>query len=113
MLPSFCTESVTVLRPGTKTLRGTEVPDWDNAERITVNGCSLQPASSSTRDGEARVNATNVSARLFLPPGSDIARGDRVEARGCVWRVSGVPLEHRSPTGRVSHIVCDLDVHEG
>lgn len=113
MLPSFCRETVTVVRPGTKTVRGSEVPDWDGAVRHKVRGCSLQPASSATSDGEARTNASDLAARLYLPPGADIARGDRVEARGYTWRVSGVPLEHVSPTGRTSHVVCAVEVFEG
>ena len=100
MLPSFCTETATVIRPGTRTLRGAPVPDWSVAAEHEVAGCLLQQTSSSTdRDGR---HALAVDAVLYAPAGADIAAGDRVRIRG-EGSVEGEPDAVRSPTGAVDH----------
>ena len=40
------------IRPGTKTERGSTVPDWTNASRLTIPHCLVQPASTElSQDG--------------------------------------------------------------
>lgn len=108
MLPSFCKDVVTVVRPGSKVLRGATVPDWDAATSHEVRGCSVQPASSATVMGDQRVNAVQSGATLYAPPAADVAAGDRVEFEGRAWSVDGEPQAWRSPTGRVSHVIVSL-----
>jgi heterodisulfide reductase subunit A len=38
MLPSFCTEDVIRIRPGTKEERGSIIPDWSNPDRLLIHG---------------------------------------------------------------------------
>lgn len=104
VLPSFCNQTVFVVRPALTERRGTLVPDWERASRRELHGCSLQPAATATGTGEARVNAVGSSAVLYAPPGSDIRAGDRVECEGTAWSVDGQPFERTSPTGRASHV---------
>ena len=48
MLPSFATQTITIIRPTFVDERGSLVPDWDNPEKtIKVDGCSVQPATTS------------------------------------------------------------------
>ena len=53
-LPSFCRETVTVLRAPLVDQRGTKVRDWSAAESHRVPGCSVQFASTTTDRGEPR-----------------------------------------------------------
>lgn len=111
MLPSWCTDTVTIIRPSGTTQRGTTVPDWTNARRTLVPGCSLQEdATSEDRDGRT---ATMLGCTLFLPPGTDIRAGDRVGFGGTTYVVQGEPKVRRSPTGSVSHVQAQLAVWRG
>lgn len=111
MLPSFMRDRVTVVRPGAKTSRGTTVPDWENAQSHTVNGCGVQlPSTSMDLDG--RTN-TRLTGTLYAPNGADLRAGDRIEwtdVEGVTHRlaVDGEPMAWRSPTGRVSHVQARL-----
>ena len=48
MLPSFCRQTVTRIRPGIKGERGSDVFDWENAESIEIplSLCYITNASS-------------------------------------------------------------------
>lgn len=112
-LPSFCKQIVVRVRPGSKTVRGTPVPDWDQADRTRISGCSLQELTTGSADGVRRTNAVVVGARLYAPLGSDIRDGDRIEFDGQTWDVDGHPLPKHSPTGAVSHLAVVLTTHRG
>lgn len=107
MLPTFCRDVVTVERAPLVAERGTQVRDWSQAVAHTVAGCSVQPGGTSGTWGELR-NGAEVRATLYAPPGSDIEFSDRVSFGGNVYALDGEPLEWRSPTGRVTHMVCAL-----
>lgn len=113
MLPSFCKESITRIRPGTKTLRGSEVPDWSESKvnTLTISGCSIQPATTSlSMDG--RVLAINEQMTAFLPEGSDVLAGDRIVYNGETYEINGEPKRW---TGAVnlSNIQLNLTRWEG
>lgn len=113
MLPSFCKESITRIRPGTKTLRGSEVPDWSESKvnTLTISGCSVQPATTSlSMDG--RVLAINEQMTAFLPEGSDVIAGDRIVYNGETYEINGEPKRW---TGAVnlSNIQLNLTRWEG
>lgn len=107
MLPSFCHDSVDVYRAPYTDSRGTRVRDWSNAAKHTITGCSFQFASTTQEFTDPR-QAVTVRARLFLPPDSDVAIDDRIEFGGNRYAINGAPMAKVSPTGAVSHIVCDL-----
>ena len=113
MLPSFCKESITRIRPGTKTLRGSEVPDWSESKvnTLTISGCSVQPATTSlSMDG--RVLAINEQMTAYLPEGSDVLAGDRIVYNGETYEINGEPKKW---TGAVnlSNIQLNLTRWEG
>lgn len=107
MLPSFCTDSVTVERAPLVDSRGTKVPDWNHAESWEVSGCSVQPVQGSTTWTDPR-QAVTVRATLYAPPSADIQAGDRITYQGHKYAIDGAPLPWKSPTGAVSHIQCAL-----
>lgn len=112
-LPTFCKDTVTVLRPGTKVQRGVSLPDWDHATPHVIHGCSLQEGASATDFGDAQRNAIASDAMLLAPPNADIKDGDRVLFDSRTWTVDGVPDSIKSPTGRVSHVRARLKEWRG
>ena len=108
MLPSWANDTVIRLRATIITQRGSEIPDWTNPNRLTITGCSMQPAGTSlTQDG--RVQGTSDGYSCFLPPGADVQAGDRIEYGGLVYTIMGEPRVWQSPTGRVSNTQLQLE----
>ena len=92
MLPSFCKQQVVRVRPGTKTSRGSTIPDWseDKVSRLVIKGCSVQPASTSlSMDG--RVLAINDQMTAYLPETADVKAGDRIIFEGETYEINGDP----------------------
>ena len=113
MLPSWCSQSITRVRPGTKTVRGSVVPDWDSTKvsELTITGCSIQPASTSlSQDG--RVLGINDGMTVYCPEGSDVQAGDHIEFEGETYTINGEPRKWAGPS-RTSHIQLNLVRREG
>ena len=113
MLPSWCSQSITRVRPGTKTVRGSVVPDWDStkASELTITGCSIQLASTSlSQDG--RVLGINEGMTVYCPEGSDVQAGDHIVANGQTYEIQGEPRAWTAPFTR-SHIQLNLIRWEG
>lgn len=107
MLPTWASDTVTRIRPATKTSRGSVVPDWDNVSRLVISGCSAQPASTGlSQDG--RVLGINEGITAYLPYDADVIEGDRIEFGGDVYEINGAPRKWKSPTGRVSNMQLNL-----
>lgn len=106
-VPSWANQTVTVIRPDIKTQRGSEVPDWDNATTFSVGRCSVQPASTSlSQDG--RVLGVFDGMTCYMPPGTDVREGDRIEYDGNVYTVNGSPRKWFSATGLADHVQVNL-----
>ena len=106
-LPGWASQTVTIIHPGVKTSRGSEIKDWDNVTTAVVSKCSVQPASTSlTQDG--RVQGIYDGATAYLPPGTDIREGDRVVYNGLTYVVDGTPRAWRSATGLTSNVQVNL-----
>jgi hypothetical protein len=108
MLPTFCTQEVTRVRPGTRELRGSTLPDWspDKVTTLTIKGCSVQPASTSlSQDG--RVLGISEGWTAYLPEGSDVQAGDRIVFDGDTYEINGEPKKWTGPFTR-SHIQLNL-----
>lgn len=112
MLPSWCRDSVDVWRAPLVAVRGTEERDWANAAKHTVTGCSVQPSTTSTGWNDPR-EALTASMTLYAPPGADVMAGDRVDFGGASYRVDGIAMPWRSPTGAVDHLMAYLVGWEG
>lgn len=112
MLPSFCSQSITIIRPGTKEVRGSIVPDWEHTvQPVVVGGCSVQPASSSlSLDG--RVLGISDAWTAYLPEGTDVKAGDHILFDGNTYEISGEPRVWTGAFTR-SHIQLNLTRWEG
>lgn len=112
MLPSFCSQTIEIVRAKTtKTVRGSEVPEWSETVTTTVTGCSVQPASSSlTLDG--RVLGITDAWTAYVPEGTDVKAGDHITFAGNTYEIQGEP---RVWTGAFtkSHIQLNLIRWEG
>lgn len=96
MLPSFCNDEVIRIRPGTKEERGSTIPDWSKADRLVIEGCSVQPATTSlSQDG--RVLGISEGLTAYLPEDSDVQAGDRIEYNGNVYTITGEPKVWNAP----------------
>lgn len=112
MLPSWASDSITILRPATTTSRGSTISDWTRATSTNVGGCSVQPASTSlSQDGRVLGIADGWTA--YIPPGTDVKAGDRIVYNGETYTINGEPRAWTSPTGRVTHIQLNLQRWSG
>lgn len=90
-LISFWRQSIVRIRPGIKTERGSEVPDWSNAEELTIEECSVQPSGTSlSQDG--RVLGVQDGLTVYAPADADVQAGDRIRYGGNVYTINGDPL---------------------
>lgn len=113
MLPSWASQEITRIRPGTKTLRGSEVFDWstDKVSELTIKGCSVQPASTGLSE-DGRVLGINEGFTAYIPEGSDVQAGDRIRYNGKVYTINGEPKKWVGAFTR-SHIQLNLVRWEG
>lgn len=113
MLPSFANQSIVIVRPGTTESRGSIIFDWssDKVKKTTVTGCSVQPATTSlSQDG--RVLGISDSWTAYLPEGTDVKAGDRIEFDGNTYSINGEPRIWTAPFTR-SNIQLNLVRWEG
>lgn len=112
MLPSWFRQSVTRIRPGVKTSRGSEIPDWNNVTAVVISGCSVQPSTTSlSQDG--RVLGIEDSFNLYMPPTADVREGDKIVYEGEEYIVAGVPRPWVSPTGGLSNVQVTIERWKG
>ena len=112
MLPSFANQTVTRIRPGVKTQRGSQIPDWENATELVITGCSVQPAGTSlSQDG--RVLGVSDGYTVYLPPGADVKAGDRIVYDGDTYEIDGDPRKWKSVTGRLDHVMISIERWRG
>lgn len=111
MLPSFCTDEVIRIRPGTKTERGSTIFDWNNTDRLVIEGCSVQPAAT-TLSQDGRVLGISESMTAYLPDDSDVKAGDRIEYDGNVYTITGEPKIWKGPLN-MSNMQLNLTKWEG
>lgn len=112
MLPSFCRDTVTRIRPGSKELRGSTIYDWDTVTLAEIKGCSMQPASTTLSE-DGRVLGITDTYTLFAPPDADIQAGDRIEFRSRTYEIDGDVRIQPSATGRLDHLNITLKRYQG
>lgn len=113
MLPSFCTQEITRIRPGEKTARGSTIPDWSDAKvsKLVIKGCSVQPSATSlSQDG--RVLGVSEQFTAYLPEGSDVIAGDRILYDGNIYTINGEPKIWHAAVN-MSHMQLNLIRWEG
>lgn len=107
MLPSFCRDTVTRIRPGTKTERGSAIPDWENTTDLDIGGCSMQPAGTSLSE-DGRVLGISSGFTLYAPPDADIMAGDCIRFNGNTYTINGDVRPWPSATGCLDHLLINL-----
>ena len=112
MLYSWCTQTVTRVRPGMKISRGSEILDWDNADSLAIGGCSVQPASTSLSE-DGRVLGIMDGWTAYLPEGADVQAGDHIIFNGNTYEINGEPRIWVSPTGHNNHTMLNLRRYSG
>lgn len=124
MLPSFATQTITRIRPGTKKERGQTVPNWDYAPASTaaaqdvtyateldIPGCSVQPAGTGlSQDG--RILGVQDGLTVYAPAEADIQGGDRIRFGGNVYTINGDPRVWPA-AARCEHIQLNLQRWRG
>lgn len=112
MLPSFCRQTVTRIRPGATTSRGSVAPDWTNATTKEITGCSMQPAGTSlSQDG--RVLGIMDGLTCFMPADADVQAGDHIVFGGVTYEINGEVRRWPSATGTLDHIELNLVRYAG
>lgn len=107
MALSFWRQSITRIRPTETTERGSTVYDWSDPDRLVIDGCSVQPASTAlTQDG--RVQGITDGLTVYAPADADVQAGDRVEYAGNVYTINGDVLRWPSPSGSLDHLHINL-----
>lgn len=110
-LQSFWRQSITRLRPTTKTERGSTILDWDNPSELVINECSVQPTSTSlSQDG--RVLAVQDGLVVYAPAGIDVKAGDRIKYGNDVYTINGDPLIWPA-AGKLEHVQLNLQRWRG
>ena len=108
---SFWRQTITRIRPGTKTERGSIVPDWATASEKTISGCSVQPSSTSlSQDG--RVLGVTDGLTVYAPVDADVRAGDRICYGSDVYTINGDPLIWPG-VARMQHIQLNLQRWRG
>lgn len=88
------------------------MPDWENTNKLTISGCSVQPTVTSlSQDG--RVLGVISGLTAYLPPNADVKAGDRIEYMGKKYTINGDPLVWPSATGCLDHIQLNLERWNG
>lgn len=104
---SWWNDTITRKRPGTKTERGSVIPDWSKTSDLTITGCHVQPASTSlTQDG--RIEGLFEGMTLYAPATADIKAGDHIICKGNEYAINGEVKDWPSPTGQLAHLVINL-----
>jgi hypothetical protein len=109
---SFMTQTVTRVRPSTRTVNGRVVTDYDNPEsELDIPGWTVQPGEMS----EDLANRSNQTARYSAlgPKNADIRGDDAVRFDGVLYQVDGGPQKWPSPTGGLDHTFLRLVDHQG
>lgn len=109
---SWWKDSITRIRPGEKTVRGSVVPDWDNATELVITNCHGQPASTGLSE-DGRVLGISQGVTLYTPASADIKAGDRIVFKGSTYEINGEVSDWPSATGALDHLVINLRRYSG
>lgn len=103
MLPSFASQTVTILNPGTRVEWGQQVEDWTNPVE-TVETCVWHSLSGIETTGGRDVAAGG--RQVFLDPASTCTARSRIRFPdgGRDWEVIGEPSVFESPLGGLDHL---------
>ena len=104
-------QSIVRIRAGTKTERGSVMPDWSDPDRLTIDGCLFNP-NSTALDQDGRVPGIRTGAALYAPCDADIKAGDRIQVGDDVYTIDGEPLTWNN-VGKLNHMQVNLQRWQG
>lgn len=88
---SFWRQTITRIRPGSRTERGSAVLDWSNPDELEIPECSVQPASTGlSQDG--RVMGIHDGLTIYAPVDADVRAGDRIRFGSSIYTINGDPI---------------------
>lgn len=113
MLPSFCNNTVTRIRPGTTTSRGSTIFNWSSTAvtEKDISGCSMQPSGTSLSE-DGRVLGIQDTYTLFAPSDADIKAGDRIVFDGKTYTIDG-DVRVQPAAMNLDHIEVTLKRYKG
>jgi hypothetical protein len=103
-LPKFARRNtITIQDPGTRTVYGSEVVDWDNpGPPRTARGIAVPARTEETEDNRTSIRT---GWDVYLEPGTVVHSSSKLTLPdGNDYGVVGDPAELRSPSGRLDHI---------
>lgn len=107
MLLSFMTQQIVRIRRATINDHGniTQDPDLGNADRLTLDGWTLQPGG--TQEDTINRAGSAIDLTAIGPAGADVAADDLIEAPGYPdpFEIIGEPQRWPSPTGSLDSTV--------
>ncbi|MCF0128642.1 MAG: hypothetical protein HUJ70_08720 [Pseudobutyrivibrio sp.] len=109
---SWWRQTITRIRPSVKEVRGSEIPDWDNATSLVIKNCSVQPSTTSLSE-DGRVLGITEGLTAYIPPNSDVNALDRIMFEGSPYTIDGEPMKRQSASGRNDFIQLQLKRWEG
>lgn len=112
MISTWCRDTVVIVHPAVQTVRGSDIPDWVNATRTTVNGCSMQPAGTNLSE-DGRVLGVRDGYTCYMPENAPVLAGDRIEWNGKQYTITGDIRDWGSASGRYDHIILNLEAYNG
>ena len=104
---SWATQTIKRIRPGIKTVRGSDIRDWDNTDELEISGCSVQPAGNSLSQNGHETGIFD-GYTCYAPCNADIQVGDRIEFEGQVFEINGEPNRWASATGNLNNMLLNL-----
>ena len=112
MIPSWARQTITIIKPGIKEVRGSEVFDWEHpVSSIEVKGCSVQPTTTSlSQDG--RILGVMEGYTAYIPENTEVDAGYHIQYEGKIYEIDGEPKRWIGPL-RTSHIQLNLRRWEG
>ena len=109
---SFWRQTITRIRPAEMESRGSAIPDWDNADKLVISGCCVQPSSTGlSQDG--RILGISEGLTPYIPVNTDIEEGDHIIYDGNEYTISGSIQKRISATGRINHVQINLERWSG
>lgn len=104
---SWANQTITRIRPGVKTVRGSDIRDWENAEEKDITGCSMQPAGNTLSQNNHEVGIFD-GYTCYAPANADIQVGDRIRFDGQIFEINGEPNRWTSATGNLDNMLLNL-----
>lgn len=104
---SWANETITRIRPGTKTVRGSDIRDWNDASELNITGCSMQPAGNTLSQNNHELGIFD-GYTCYCPIDADIQAGDRIRFNDQIYEINGEPNRWTSATGNLNNMLLNL-----